>query len=184
MLTDTQIKQLIKEGKISITPFNESDIKAGKYDIHLGSTLLLPQRLDAVINPKDPTIQPEYKKVDISENSFILKPGAFVLGQTLEVIGLSADVGMFLDGSTTLARLGVTVHLSSSFIPPGQDPHIITLEIFNAGLWQIELSTNLRIGKLLVFTYDSDNEIATRTFNRYNGQQEVTGAKIKEDNKS
>jgi dCTP deaminase len=182
MLTDGEIKDLIKRKSITIKPYDEKCIKAGKYDIHLGRYILVPEEPLKLINPADSTIQPSYKRKDITKKGYILEPGKFILGQTLEVIGLSSDVGMFIDGSTTMARLGLTIHLSSSFIPPGQDPHIITLEIFNAGIWKIKLTHNLRIGKLIMFKYQKSNMIEAKTFNKYNGQKEPIGAVIKKNN--
>lgn len=152
--------------------------------MHLGQYILIPKKSSQIIDLADPKVQPGYEKKDLSIEPFILNPGQFILGQTLELVGLESDIGMFIDGSSTVARLGLTVHLSSSFIPPGQDPHIITLEIYNAGPWKVKLSWNLRVGKLVMFQYSEENTITAKTYNRYNGQQEVTGAKIKQNNKS
>lgn len=187
MLTDKQLKQFIKEKKISIEPYNEKKIKAGKYDIHLGKYLLQPVPTKVVIDPTDPKTTPEYKKLDLEsmgDEGYLLKPQEFILGQTLEQIGVAADVGMFLDGSTTFARLGLTIHQSANYIPPGQDPHIITLEIFNASPWQIKLSYKMRVGKVIAFRYEEDNTISAKDYNRYNAQQETTGAIFKPNNDS
>jgi len=178
MLSDKQIKKLIHLKKVTVTPYDESNLKAGKYDVHLGRYVLIPKKTKKIVDLYYPKFQPQYGREDISKKSFILNPGQFILGQTLEVIGLDSDIGMFIDGSTTMARLGILIHLSSTFIPPGQDPHIITLEIFNAGAWKVALSYKVKVGKLLVFKYSEKNAIAAKTFNRYNGQREATGAKI------
>lgn len=176
MLTDKQLLSLIKSGKVTIEPFAPSNLMAGKYDVHLGPTILIPKKTTKIIDPEDPKKYPEYQKINISKKPFVIKPGEFVLGQTAELIGLSAEVGMFLDGRTTLARLGLTVHLASNFIPPGQDPHIITLEIFNASPWKIQLTNNMRVGKIVAFQYSDKNTISAKDFNQYNGQKEAMGA--------
>ncbi len=180
MLTDSEIKKLVKDEKISIQPFNEAKVKAGKYNVHLGQYLLKPIPTDTILDPTDTSTTPEYEKIDLVTNTFVLRPKEFVLGQTLEFIGLSADIGMFIDGATTLARLGLSIHQSATFINPGQDPHIITLELYNAGPWKIKLTYKMRIGRLLVFKYNSANEICAKDYNRYNGQKETTGAIFKE----
>lgn len=177
MLTDTQIKTLLDNKKISVSDFDESNLKAGKYDIRLGHIILKPKNIGEVIDPVSPRAKPEYEKVDIAQDGFyILKPGEFVLGQTHELIGLDSDVGMLLDGNTTLARLGLMIHMTAMFINPGQDPGIITLEMFNAGPWQIKLSYKMIMGKLLVFQYSENNKISNKSYNKYNAQKETVGA--------
>ncbi|MFO0703865.1 MAG: dCTP deaminase [Patescibacteria group bacterium] len=177
MLTDTQIKTLLDNKKISVSDFDESNLKAGKYDIRLGKTILKPKNIGEVLDPASPKAKPEYERIDLSQGeSYIVKPGEFILGQTHEMIGLDSDVGMLLDGNTTLARLGLMIHMTAMFINPGQDPGIITLEIHNAGPWQIKLSHKMIIGKLLVFEYSENNKIANKSYNKYNAQKETVGA--------
>ncbi|MDO8429444.1 MAG: dCTP deaminase [Candidatus Daviesbacteria bacterium] len=176
MLTDKQIKRLIKQRNISVEPFDEKNVKAGKLDIHLGQFILKPKSSTKVIDPQQLNFNPEYTKYDLMKDGYILKPGEFILGQTLELIGLDSNTGMFLDGSTTMARLGLTIHQSSMFVPPGQDPHILTLEILNSGIWKVRLSYKLRVGKVVVFRYSENNTTDAKVFNQYNGQKEVTGA--------
>ena len=176
MLTDRQIKKLVADKKVTIAPYDENNVMAGKYNIHLGRYLLKPLNQGGVIDFDNIETQPKYEKLDLKEESFILEPGQFVLGQTNEEIGLSSDVGMFLDGSTSFARVGVTIHQSAFFIPPVQDPHIITLEFYNAGPWRVKLSYLLRVGKLIAFSYSEANKISAKMYNRYNGQKETTGS--------
>lgn len=178
MLTDGQIRELIEARKITIAPYDEKYLRAGKYEVHLGRTLLVPENTKLRLDPRNLGIQPEYRKEEISSDGFVLKPGVFVLGQTQEIIGLDDDVGMLIDGFTTLARLGITIHQSATFIPPGQDPHIITLEIYNAGPWEVVLSLGMRVGQLIVFKFGERNLVAAKSYNPYNGQQETTGAKF------
>lgn len=182
MLTDRQIKNLILEKKILIEPYDEKNCRAGKYDIHLGQYLLVPSNPGQLIDPAQPTIQPTYQRIDLLEEPYILAPGQFVLGQTHERIGLHTTIGMLIDGSSTVARLGMTIHQTSTFIPPGQDPHIITLEIANVGPWPLKLTHRLRIGKVVIFEFSQENEVSSKSFNRYNGQQHTTGAILTENN--
>lgn len=176
MLTDGQFKECVAQKKIIVEPYDEHNARSGKYDVHLGRYLLVPEPISVPLDPNSLEIEPRYSKIDLQAKPFILQPGQFVLGQTHELIGLDGDIGMFIDGPTTLARLGLSIHQTSTFIPPGQDPHIITLEVYNAGIWQVQLSFNMRIGKLLAFQYDTLNVIQARQFNLYNGQQETRGA--------
>lgn len=176
MLTDGQIRELISGGSISIDPFDDRRLREGKYDVALGEYILVPKNTYKVLNPTDPSILPEYSQYDITVEPFVLQPQQFVLGQTKEKIGLDSSVSMFIDGSTTLARIGLTIHQTAMFIPPGQDPHIITLEIVNSGPWAIRLTYGQKIGKVVVFRYSELNQRPAKEFNVYNAQQETTGA--------
>jgi len=61
---------------------------------------------------------------------------------------------------------------------PGQDDHIITLEIFNASPFKIKIYPGLQIGKLIFFQSSEKNEISYKEYGKYAGQSETTGAKI------
>lgn len=179
MLTDKEVLKLIQEKKITFDPFDINSLKAGRYEVHLGQFILVPKDPGKVVDPLDESTQPEYDKIDLKQQSVILKPGTFVLGQTDELVGIPADIGMLIDGSTTLARLGLTIHQSATFLAPGQDPHVITLEFYNAGIWDIKLTYGMRIGKILAFRFSEKNVIEARSYNHYNGQKEATGSIFK-----
>jgi len=177
MLTDTQIKKYIKSARIRITPFDEKLVKTSSYQIRLGNTLLIPEN-GQLIDLKNPDEQPRYKKVELTEEGYILKPKEFILGQTLEKIAMDSDILIFADGRSTLARLGISIHQSSMSLLPGQDDHIITLEIFNASPFKIKIYPGLQIGKLIFFQSSEKNEISYKEYGKYAGQSETTGAKI------
>src|SRR5690606_4896166 len=148
MLTDNEIKSFIKLGKIKIDPFEEELVETANYRVRLGSKLLIPKENQRVIL-NDSSSSPDYSEFDHEKENYVLKPKEFILGQTYERIGLAKDVAAILDGRSTLARLGVTIHQSSQFIPSGQDYHVITLEIYNAGNFEIELVYKSKVGKLI-----------------------------------
>jgi len=94
MLTDIQIKKYIKSARIRITPFDEKLVKTSSYQIRLGNTLLIPEN-GQLIDLKNPDEQPRYKKVELTEEGYILKPKEFILGQTLEKIAMDSDILIF-----------------------------------------------------------------------------------------
>jgi dCTP deaminase len=176
MLTDKEILAEIENGNITIDPFDQSKIAPAAYYFTLGRYLLLPNP-NQRINPTggdDPT----YTKVDLQENSYIIKPNEFLLGQTHELITLGNSIGMFLDGRTTLARLGLTVHKTASFIHPGHSKSIITLEFKNNGNHEIELVNGMDIGKGIFFKSVNPSSIAYKDMGIYSSQTEVMGADV------
>ncbi|MBF0191381.1 MAG: dCTP deaminase [Magnetococcales bacterium] len=113
------------------------------------------------------------EEVTIGEQErFILHPGEFALGMTRERIGVAEDLVGWLDGRSSLARVGLMVHITAHSIDPGWDGHI-TFEFFNAGRLPLALNPGLRIGAISFETLSSPT---TRPYGKksgakYHGQQ-------------
>lgn len=178
MLTDAQIRQYVQQGKISITPFSEDAIGSGNYQVRLGSMILVPEEGQTVdLKEANPSIV--YTEISMDpDTGYTLKPKGFILGQTLEKIAMDDDIGMLIDGRSTLARLGMSIHQSSTTMLPGQDAHIVTLEIFNAGNFTIKIYPEMKIGKLVMFQSSEPNQKPYRHYGQYSGQQQTTAAKL------
>jgi len=76
------------------------------------------------------------------------------------------------DGSTTLARIGITSHMGSMFISPGSQGNL-TLEIFNASDKSFVLKSGMRIGQLLILKLDRPVEHPQPTLSTYKGKNHV-----------
>jgi dCTP deaminase len=177
MLSDTQIKRLIQEKHIEIEPYREESLKTGIYEVHLGNLLLIPEK-DRLIDLRDTVSDAHYDRFILDENGYVLEPHAFILGQTLETFAFSDDIGAFIDGKSTLARLGISIHQSAMILMPGQGAHIVTLEIYNAGSFRIKLYPEMPIAKIIFFQSLEKNENPYRNHGKYAGQKETTGARI------
>jgi dCTP deaminase len=160
---------------IKIAPFNEELLEAGNYRVRLGSKLLIP-REGVHVKLGDGKKQSMYDEFDLGQHTYILKPKQFILGQTLEKISLSKKFAAMLDGRTTFARLGLSIHQSSQFIAPGQDSTITTLEFFNAGIFDIELEFGIEVGKYLFFEFSQENMRAYDDYGDYSNQPNALGA--------
>ncbi len=176
MLADSQIKEAIENGEIIIQPFYPDSIYPSSYNFHLGRYILLPLP-NQKIDPEKGS-SPEYKKIDLEEEKYTIHPGEFLLAQTDEKITLPNHLGMFFDGRTTLARLGLTIHQTATFIFPGHTNSIITLELKNDGNHEIILSKGLRIGKGIFFRSEVPVDVAYKDRGCYPEQSEVMGAKL------
>jgi dCTP deaminase len=75
------------------------------------------------------------------QDEFQLNPGDFVLAQTLETVFIPPDLVGLVEGRSSWARMGVSIHVTSPKIDPGFDAHV-TLEMTNLG----RISVNLRAG--------------------------------------
>ncbi|MEI6463001.1 MAG: dCTP deaminase [bacterium] len=176
MLTDSEILEAITNGGIKIEPFLKEKIQPGNYRLTLGSKLLLPKKGIRIL--KDSPEQSMYDELDLSTQSYIIKPKEFLLAQTLEKIGLSKQISAILDGKSTLARLGLSIHQSAQLIVAGEEPQIITLELYNAGEFEIELTLGMKIAKLIFFKFDKPNDRASDDIAAYVGQTETTAPKL------
>lgn len=176
LLVDKQIKEAISKEEIIIDPYDPKAVRPAAYYFKLGKSLLIPKGKQ-LIKP-DRGEDPKYEKRDISKAGYILKPKEFVLGQTLEVISIANNIAMFCDGRSTLARLGLSIHQSSTFIHPGHTNSIITLEIFNAGNFEIELKEGIDIAKGIFFRSSSFSDVAYKDSGIYPHQKEVMGADL------
>jgi dCTP deaminase len=122
MLTGPEIKVMRKAEQIIIEPYNDEYLEPNSYGFHLGDTLL---RLNQDI--VDPTVATPTTEITIAEEGYVLRPGNFYLGHTLERIGgLSVSAELFANHST--AAMGMWVQTSA---PLGHVGAIInwTLEI-------------------------------------------------------
>lgn len=178
LLVDKQIKKLVGNKELIIDPYDEHNVGAGSYKLALGKVLLIPKEGERVVLGE--SVNPSYERIEIPEEGFVLKPGMFVLGQTLEKITLPKYLGGFLDSRSTMARIGVSVHNTAMYIEPGHKDSIITLEVFNEGKFDVVLKAGERVAKL-VFISSSDS--ATKGYSeygRYASQKETTGANLGE----
>ena len=85
--------------------------------------------------------------VEISDEPFILHPGEFVLGSTLERVRLADDLVARLEGKSSLGRLGLLIHSTAGFIDPGWNGHV-TLELSNVANLPITIYHAMKIGQI------------------------------------
>ena len=153
-LSHVSIEKYIDEGLIVITEFEKKNIRPVGVRVHLAKKILIPEpnQTVAIAEPQEV----KYKELDLTQEEFYLEPGQFVLGATLEAIKIPANLLMLLDGRSTVARLGLTTHITASVIDGAFDaPHVIVLEMKNVGNFRIKLKFRDPIA-MLVFAQLKD----------------------------
>jgi len=119
ILTREEILREIGEGTIKIEPFSLEQVGPASVDLHLSSEFRIFKNTRRVIEIKDNASHEDVtEKIKINDH-LILMPGEMVLGITREKITLPADICGWLEGRSRFARLGLLVHISTSFIQPG-----------------------------------------------------------------
>ena len=148
VLSDRTIRRLLGEGRIEIEPYDEDLLQPSSVDVRV-------DRLFRVFrNSRYPFIDVKAPMEELTElvevdgdEPFILHPGEFVLGSTLERIKLPDDLVARLEGKSSLGRLGLLIHSTAGFIDPGWDGHV-TLELSNVANLPITIYVGMRIGQL------------------------------------
>jgi dCTP deaminase len=88
------------------------------------------------------------------ENEIWLQPFEFLLGVTMETVHMPANMAGRLDGKSSLARLGLFIHITGGNIDPGFNGPI-TIELFNARKLPIILRPGLPICQIVFDTLQS-----------------------------
>ncbi|NQW18881.1 MAG: dCTP deaminase [Chloroflexi bacterium] len=148
VLSDRSIKEALAEGRIVIDPLDESDIQPASVDLHLGRMLL------AFTNSRRPYVDLREDVADLTEelkladdDPFMLHPGEFILGSTMETIHLPNDLVASLEGKSSLGRVGLVIHSTAGYVDPGWQG-TLTLELTNVSRLPITLYYGMRIGQI------------------------------------
>lgn len=155
MLSDVDLRAVIKSGELAIEPFNDAMVRAAGVTLHLGPELLVPET-GVVVDVKNGKV-PEYSPVHITEDApYTLNPGDFILGATFERVSVGASLGFFIEGRSTLARVGLTIVQTAMLVYPGHHDRAVTLELANHGPNPILLYPEMKIARAAVFRLQTE----------------------------
>src|ERR1700732_1607419 len=148
ILSDRTIREALAGGRIEIDPLDERDIQPSSVDLHIDRYFrVFRNHTMRVIDVKEDQ-EDLTELVEIGEDdSFVLHPGEFVLGSTLERVRLPDDLVARLEGKSSLGRLGLLIHSTAGFIDPGWDGHV-TLELSNVANLPITIYPGMKIGQI------------------------------------
>lgn len=172
-LSHKTIERYIDEGKLIIEPdFDKKNIRPVGIRIHLAKDILVPEPGQTVEIGEPSEIK--YKEIDLSKEEFYLEPNGFVLGATFEAIQTPPNILAILDGRSTIARLGLTTHITAS-IADGtfETPHVVVLEIKNVGNFRVRLKFKDPIA-MMAFTELSE-PVEQKLQSQYRGGQGSNG---------
>jgi dCTP deaminase len=177
VLSDRTIRRLLEESRIGIDPYDESLLQPSSVDVRV-------DRFFRVFhNNRYPFIDVKREQEELTslveiddETPFMLHPGEFVLGSTLERVRLPDDLVARLEGKSSLGRLGLLIHSTAGFIDPGWDGHV-TLELSNVANLPITIYYGMKIGQLsfVQLTEAAESPYGSGTLgSKYQGQQGPT----------
>ncbi|MFH7563985.1 dCTP deaminase [Oceanimonas smirnovii] len=191
-LCDRDIKQYLAEGRIKIDPAPaEERISGVSVDVLLGNAFRVFQDHTApyidLSGPKG-QVQEQINRVMSDEiviadgEAFFLHPGELALAVTHESVTLPDDIVGWLDGRSSLARLGLMVHVTAHRIDPGWSGRIV-LEFYNSGKLPLALRPQMVIGALNFETMSGPAErpYMSRASAKYKSQQGADASRINQD---
>jgi dCTP deaminase len=184
VLSDRDIRAAIEGGSVRIEPYDPRDLQPSSVDLHLDRSFrVFRNNRYAYIDVRSP--QPdltELLRIDDDE-PFILHPGEFVLGQTVEWVELPTDLVARLEGKSSLGRLGLLIHSTAGYVDPGWKGNL-TLELSNVANLPIALYYGMRIGQISFFRMSSavDRPYGSAELgSKYQGQSEPTASAFHRD---
>mgnify|MGYP001827524823 CR=1 FL=1 len=148
IFSDRTIKEAIADGRITIDPYDETMVQPSSVDLRCDPNFrVFENHKYPVIDPKAPHADLTTGVTATTEDPFILHPGEFVLGSTLEIEGLADDIVARLEGKSSLGRLGLLIHSTAGFIDPGFQGQV-TLELSNVANLPIAIYPGMKIGQI------------------------------------
>jgi dCTP deaminase len=184
ILSDRSIREHLVGGRIDIEPLDESLIQPSSIDVRLSNLFRVFRNHTAGVIDVKLDLTSTTELIEIADDGvFMLHPGEFVLGSTLERLALPDDVVARIEGKSSLGRLGLLIHSTAGFIDPGFDGHI-TLELANVASLPITLYPGMKIGQIsfMQMTTPADHPYGKgATGSKYQGQRGPTPSRYFEN---
>jgi dCTP deaminase len=181
VLSDRTIRAEIDAGRIEIDPFDAGLIQPSSVDVRVDN------RFRVFHNARYPYIDVRQRMDELTElvevegdEPFILHPGEFVLGQTLECVTLPDDLVARLEGKSSLGRLGLLIHSTAGFVDAGFSGNL-TLELSNVANLPITIYEGMPIGQISFMRMDGpvDSPYGSgEAGSKYQGQTEPTASRF------
>ena len=184
VLSDKDIKEALRSGKIVIDGLKEEQIGPSSVDLRLGNEFRVFKHSEVThIDPKEGKfdhLMDLVKKRD--DEAFIIHPGEFILSTTKEYIKIPDDMIARLDGRSSWGRLGIVIHSTAGSVHPGFEGKL-TLEIANISKVPVKLWPGSRICQLTFEKLSSkaENPYNKRKDSKYHGQKSPEISRINKD---
>ena len=184
ILSDRSIREARASGRITLEPSDDSFVQPASVDVRLDRffRVFLNHTMAVIDVKKD--LEELTRLVEIDDDrAFVLHPGEFVLGSTLERVALADDLVARIEGKSSLGRLGLLIHSTAGFIDAGFDGHI-TLELSNVANLPITLYPGMKIGQIsfLQMTTPADVPYGQGSLrSKYQGQRGPTPSRYWEN---
>ena len=172
ILSDKTIKKMIKKGELVVpNGLSANSVQPASYDITLGSSFRVPVPSTSMAD-FDTKLDYQILKLD-GDGCVTIGPKQFVLATTVEYIKLPDNVAAFVEGRSSIGRMGLFIQ-NAGWVDPGFEGEI-TLELFNGADFPIRIKPGHRVGQLVFAKMDKNADNPYR--GKYQGQTGATGSR-------
>jgi dCTP deaminase len=148
ILSDRTIREELAAGRIIIEPLGPGAVQPSSVDLRLDHLFRVFRNYTMAVIDVRQNLETLTELVSVdNDEPFILHPGEFVLGSTLERVRIPDDLVGRLEGKSSLGRLGLLIHSTAGFVDAGFDGQL-TLELSNVANLPITLYPNMKIGQI------------------------------------
>ncbi|GAK09356.1 MULTISPECIES: dCTP deaminase [Geomicrobium] len=173
ILSDTTIKKMMAEDELRIDPVDETQIQPASVDIRLGTHYLKidENAIESI------ALDAPAQYVEFEADEVIVPPNSFLLATTKEYIKLPNDLTAFVEGRSSIGRMGLFIQ-NAGWVDPGFEGEI-TLELYNANRLPIRLKSGRRIAQLVFARMDQH---ASAPYDgKYQKQRKAVGSRVYKD---
>ena len=173
ILSDTTLKKMLHSGELLVEPITPEQIQPASIDLRLSDHFLKVNENTLEVIRLDSALQYE----ELNQSEIVIPPHSFLLATTREYIRLPNDLTAFVEGRSSIGRIGLFIQ-NAGWVDPGFEGSI-TLELYNANRLPIRLQEGRRICQLVFARMD---QVANRPYQgKYQFQQRATGSRIAQE---
>ena len=173
IVSDSSLRRLLAAGEIVVEPLEDYQIQPASVDLRLSNHFLKVDENSV----ESITLDRPLSYIQIKREQIVIPPQTFLLAVTREFIRLPANITAFVEGRSSIGRIGLFIQ-NAGWVDPGF-AGTITLELFNANRLPIRLQAGRRICQIVFARMDS---AASRPYaGKYQNQREAVGSRVFQD---
>jgi dCTP deaminase len=176
ILSDKTIKEMLASGELVLEPMTMDQIQPASVDIRISNHFMkIDENAMECMNLNQPI-----KYIEFEADEVIIPPHSFLLATTMEYMKLPNDVTIFVEGRSSIGRMGLFIQ-NAGWVDPGFEGEI-TLELYNANRLPIKIQAGRRVGQYVFAKMDhpADNPYT----GKYQGQRKTIGSRIFDDHEN
>ncbi|MDH4224527.1 MAG: dCTP deaminase [Deltaproteobacteria bacterium] len=173
ILSDKTIKAMLADKSLVLEPIEANQIQPASVDLRLGTHFLKVDEHEMEIIRMDDPI----RYIDLDQEEIVIPPFSFLLATSMETMKLPPDVTAFVEGRSSIGRIGLFVE-NAGWVDPGFEGKL-TLELYNANRLPIKLQAGRRVCQLVFARMDFPAD--TPYNGKYQGQNKAVGSRIFQD---
>lgn len=170
IVSQETLRELMASGAVVVAPLAPDQLQPASIDLTLGDHFLKVDEnaVDRI------TLDTELRYVELRTEEIVIPPLSFLLAVTRERIKLPHDITAFVEGRSSIGRLGLFIQ-NAGWVDPGFDG-TLTLELFNANRLPIRLRAGRRICQIVFAQLDRSTGHPYR--GKYQHQSGAVGSRV------